>query len=174
MTSKTKGLLTFHSYAIADAALEHQGRFSGVVPQPVVTGSSPSSQYPRLPRGNSFASDPVPAEPLIDARDCGPTLGYAIDEQECVPTSGRLAPEEDAGVGADRDDGAVASTPSTLSPEAEEERRAALEDRMHQIGMSAPKEEANPPLEAAREPASLSVQGGAGSLPSKQTVRRRV
>jgi hypothetical protein len=162
---------TLHGRAIADTN-ELGGRYAKVTEQRVV-GSTPVV-YPTLPANNPWASDPVGPEPLIDARDCGTTLGYEIDERVSTSAASEV---RDAGAGeVAPNDGLVEATPapSTLSAEAEAERKAALADRMLQIkGMSAPEEEASSPLVAAREPASLSVHGGVGSLSSKRTIRRR-
>ena len=165
---RRQGGTTFFERAQLDAALEHQGRFRDVTAATVVGATA---SWPRLPAGNSFASDPVGPEPLIDGRDCGPVLGYEIDER--VPTSDRLAPEGDAGVRVTPGSphSVEAPTPSTLSTEAEAERKAALADRMLQIkGLSAA--DSSSPCQAGDpQPMKASSSAGCSSI---QTIRRRI
>jgi hypothetical protein len=65
------GVMTFHSRASVELELEgHAGRFKN---DTIVSGSGPSVQYPRLPDGNPWSSDPVPPEP---------PLGWSVETQE--------------------------------------------------------------------------------------------
>jgi hypothetical protein len=158
---------TYQGRAVAEEALLHQGRFRQVTAASVVGATA---SYPRLP--DSFACDPVGPEPLIDARDCGPVLGYEIDERVSTSAASEV---RDVGVEvAPKSPTLVeASTPLTLSAEAEAERKAALADRMLQINAGKSATEANPPLEAApNEPALLRAsRSGAGSF---RSIRRRI
>jgi hypothetical protein len=65
---------TYHQRALAELQLE-QGQSGRFTDKAVVVGSKPTVQYPRMPEGSPWHSDPVPPE--------GP-LGYAIDAQESV------------------------------------------------------------------------------------------
>jgi len=66
---------TFHSRAVADAAMELGGRFASIA-KPIVTGGGPS--YPTLPAASPWHKDPVPDEP---------PLGYSIEELFVEPLS---------------------------------------------------------------------------------------
>jgi hypothetical protein len=128
-----RGFNTLHGRAIADAALEHQGRFRGVTQQTVV-GSTAS--YPRMQSGpwSEGIDQLCGIEPPVDARDCGTTLGYEIDG----PASSSLASEV-GGAALTLDDGSIEgaalSKPEAApsKPEVAAEHAAALADRMLQI-----------------------------------------
>ena len=85
-----QGLNTYRAYAEASADEERGGRFAALS-KPQIVGASPVA-YPRLPTDNAFACDPVGPEPLIDATDCGPRLGYRIDAQHSA-AEGSSPPE---------------------------------------------------------------------------------
>jgi len=96
---------TYFQRAQLDAALEHQGRFREVTVATVVGATPPA--YPKLPTNNSFACDPVGLEPLIDATDCGPRLGYRIDGHPeslvSLPSDLEMSPSKSSASTAARD-----------------------------------------------------------------------
>jgi hypothetical protein len=85
---------TYCEQAIASANLEHQGRFAALS-RPTVTGAAPVA-YPVQPPSSPWSQgiDQVSSpEPLIDATDCGPRLGYRIDGHPESLVSLASAPE---------------------------------------------------------------------------------
>jgi len=73
-----KRMNTYHQFAQADALDERGGRFQAL-DKPVVTGSTPIPSVPAMDSG-PWKDNPYPEEPLIDGRDEGDVLGYAIDD----------------------------------------------------------------------------------------------
>src|SRR5262245_9447579 len=71
-------LRTYQGHAQHDPELELGGRFAQVNTVHV-TGSTPSSSYPRMDSG-PWSKNEYPNEPLIDGRGEGNILGYAIDD----------------------------------------------------------------------------------------------
>jgi hypothetical protein len=74
LVGSTTTITTFRDAAIADISLQTGGRFNNA---PVVTGSTPSQAWPRLPEGNPWAEDRSGVEP---------PLGYKINDLEVTGT----------------------------------------------------------------------------------------
>jgi hypothetical protein len=162
---------TLFGRAVADAALESQGRFSGVTKQSVVGATSHA--VPKMPENNPWAKS------LDEIVGIEPPLGYSVetDHLESVPVSGSLADEAgdaDAEVAPKSPTLVEASASSTLSDEAEAERKAALEDRMLQIkGLSAEPDNSSPG-QAVGDPQPMRASASAGSSYKQTVIRRRL
>jgi len=102
-----KVMATYHSHAQSTLNDERQGRFA-TLDKPTVTGSTPGSQFPRMPAGNPWREEPIGPEPFVDGRGEGNVLGYAIDRPDAPPSS--ASPVGDGGNG----DRAITATGSPV------------------------------------------------------------